>query len=382
MLLSLLTTNSFLSQNGSVLQLFSINLYQTTTTFFSSNQLATMNPILSITIADPQRVYGPGDTVNAEVRYETAQTIPVEEIIASLSATCRVCSSIDKRHVVLHRSWVMVYDDKENAEDNQLTTGANTWNIEFKLPEENTLPASFLYGDAEGAAEVAYSLRLALFQTDNRPRRSDHATEIDIRYWPTRVPNDSLDIIALELTDTFQVKKYDDTPMPLFRTRRTPRFVQNTIQRNRIGQEQISLTLWLPRHAAFNATLDISLKLVTAAVEVRLVSVEYHFDCYTRIVVGTQARQTRHRVTSRQFSTSTLLEGNGQWLSLQRHAPFMVHSSFSSIYLGPRSFTTLGPNFAGHQISRDYSLGVDLFLEVYGNTYRVPFEEMALIMLP
>ena len=348
-------------------------------------------PNLFLTIDDPYAIYGPGEKIAVSANLDTVNPVLAKYIIVSLLAGCRVTASTSTKpakQTFFHKQFKVPFHNKREDPGRQLSQGQHKWDFEFRLPSANGLPPSFCYRDQDGSAEILYCLVACIYKSNSTGPTKENMCTLPIKYSPKRSPGFAIDCTVAFLCQPLMVKLLDDGRHPYKTSKRIPHVFRRIVNRNKICEERLHITLSLPAYAAFTEHMDISIKVETADddplryVQARLVKVEYRLWAITGIVHQQESRTHRHQIQSNSCSCSTLLDTNCLWASLRRHAPFRVQPRLHGLPLGKDSFSSLSPSFGSQNIIREYALDVDLFLAIQGVVYRVRFEDNELVLLP
>lgn len=360
--------------------------------------MASLKPNLWMTVEDPYAVYGPGDKVRGTAHVEVVNPLLTKYIIVSLLAGSRISPSVgDKptKQSFFHKQFKIPFHNRSENPSKILGEGAHKWDFEFTFPKTNDLPPSFIYKDPTGTAEILYCLVMCVYKSASTGPSKENMSTLPLKYSPKR----HTDVVE----EGSATNKYLCQPLlvrpnrPPLQRSRIPQLINHILHKKRMEHEKFHITLWLPRYTAFTDHIDMSLKIESArkaddteasqhrpmqSSQARLMRVEYRLWASTRVTHGQSSRASRHQVQNNVCHSSTLLETDKHWSSLRRHAPFRVQPRLHGMPFDKVSFGSLSPSFAWHNIVREYTLDVDIFIKLCGVVHRVRFENNELVILP
>lgn len=344
-------------------------------------------------VDQPYTIYGPGDTVRGTANLTLDSPLLSKYVLVSLLAACQVITPSSyprctKKHI-LHKQLQILSHNRRLDPSRQLLKGQHKWDFEFSLPKANDLPPSFCYRDADGCVDVIYCIAMAVYRAEEASASKNSTSTVAIQYSPKRVARiGPAPDCAVYLRQHFMVKLSDigrwRMPTQCNNFSRLMHLIKNVREK----EESLQLTLWLPRYAAFSEHIDLSVKLETEKedplriIQARLKRVEYRLWALTRIGDRRKQRTERIQVQKNVCPCSTILDTNGFWTSLRRHAPFRVHPLRPGIALDDLNFTSISPSFGMHNVVREYELDVSLFVSVCNVVHRITFESNELVLLP
>lgn len=344
---------------------------------------------------DPYATYSPGDKIRGTANLDLQRPLLAKYIIVSLLAGCRIGRPGGKpgslvKQLSFLKHFKVPFHNKREDPAKQLCQGKHKWEFEFDLPSSNKLPPSFFYRDQHGSAEIVYCLVMCAYTSGVRGLTKENMCTLTIKYSPKRSPTLMLDTSLSQLCQSLLVKRPQEADMPMRRRRTFPRLLRRALRRQKLEEETFHITMCIPKYAVFSEHMDIALKVqsdnedYSCAMEVRLTEVHYRLWSSTRIAYDQVSRICRHQVQSNVMTCGSMLAIDSRWESLRRNAPFRVQPRLHSIPLDrdADAFGTIGPSFGTQHIVREYSLDIDIFLSIYGQSHRVRFENNELILLP
>ncbi|KAK5094220.1 hypothetical protein LTS08_008711 [Lithohypha guttulata] len=220
---------------------------------------------LFLTTEDPYATYAPGDKVCGTANLEIVNPLLAKYVIVSLLAGHRVTAAEAKpsKQNFFHKQFTIPFHNKREDPARVLSSGKHKWKFEFTLPKSNQLPPSFCYRDELGSAEVLYCLVMGVYKTDSTCPSKETMCTLPIKYTPKRSPSISIESSASYVCQHLLVKLPDGGVFPARRKHSAFQIVKQIINRQKPAEELLHATLWLPRYAAFNDHMDVSLKIQT-----------------------------------------------------------------------------------------------------------------------